>query len=71
MATSTFAEIEIPEGGIADFVMSKANLDLLAKEEANKLFGQKALLSFKMLLNVWQNMVAMVTIWLCMLRVVR
>ena len=47
MATSTFAEIEIPEGGIADFVMSKANLDLLAKEEANKLFGQKGVAEFQ------------------------
>ena len=47
MATSTFAEIEIPEGGIADFVMSKANLDLLAKEEANQLFGQKGVAEFQ------------------------
>ena len=47
MATSTFAEIEIPEGGIADFVMSKANLDLLAKEEADKLFGQKGVAEFQ------------------------
>ena len=46
MAQATMAEIEVPEGGIADFVMSDENLDLLAQEEANNQFGTEGLAEF-------------------------
>jgi hypothetical protein len=46
MAQATMAEIEVPEGGIADFVMSDENLDLLAQEEANNQFGTEGLAKF-------------------------
>ena len=46
MAQATMAEIEVPEGGIADFVMADENLDLLAQEEANNQFGTEGLAEF-------------------------